>query len=466
MKPNKIKRPLLIFLIAALSLLSVLVIWDRKTITLIIDGKSNTRVTYLFTIAQFMRSVQVPVAAQDSLQPGMDHWLKNGETIVLNHASQVLVLADGAIYPVTTASSVPGDWLAQVNVALNPYDQVIINGQVVSPTLRLAAAPLYSVYVLRAVPVLFLKGDQKIDFHSTQASLGQALWDKGISIKESDVISPSLETALTDLAPLEPSAQTNMIQAGLSKSVPITITADGKTIHTRSAAGSVGEALADGGVSLQGLDYSRPPAESPVPEDGFIQVVRVQESVIVEEAPIPFETKSQELPEVELDNQQIIQTGEYGISARRVRVRYENGQEVSRQVEDEWQARPPKARITGYGTKIVMHTLDTPDGQIQYWRVLTMWITSYHPSDGAGDITANGQRVRKGLVGVNPRYIPYGTKMYVPGYGAAEAADTGAIGPRWVDLGYSDADYKEWHQYEKVYFLWPPPANILWVYPP
>ncbi len=40
-------------------------------------------------------------------------------------------------------------------------------------------------------------------------------------------------------------------------------------------------------------------------------------------------------------------------------------------------------------------------------------------------ITAIGLRARKGIVAVDPRIIPLGTKLYIPGYGEALAADTG-----------------------------------------
>jgi 3D (Asp-Asp-Asp) domain-containing protein len=95
-----------------------------------------------------------------------------------------------------------------------------------------------------------------------------------------------------------------------------------------------------------------------------------------------------------------------------------------------------------------------------------MWATSYSPAAVGGNTqTASGQTLHKGLVAINPYYIPYGTYMYVPGYGHAQAADTGVLGARSIDLGYSDDDYVSWHQYVTVYFLWPPPDQILWIYP-
>ncbi len=50
-------------------------------------------------------------------------------------------------------------------------------------------------------------------------------------------------------------------------------------------------------------------------------------------------------------------------------------------------------------------------------------------------ITAIGLRARKGIVAVDPRIIPLGTKLYIPGYGEALAADTGGwIKGNRVDL--------------------------------
>jgi 3D (Asp-Asp-Asp) domain-containing protein/septal ring factor EnvC (AmiA/AmiB activator) len=44
---------------------------------------------------------------------------------------------------------------------------------------------------------------------------------------------------------------------------------------------------------------------------------------------------------------------------------------------------------------------------------------------GGDGITATGLRARKGVVAVDPRVIPLGTKLYIEGYGEAQAADTG-----------------------------------------
>jgi 3D (Asp-Asp-Asp) domain-containing protein len=51
--------------------------------------------------------------------------------------------------------------------------------------------------------------------------------------------------------------------------------------------------------------------------------------------------------------------------------------------------------------------------------------------------TALGVPVRKGVVAVDPRLIPLGTKLHVPGYGPGLAADVGyAIKGRIIDLWF------------------------------
>lgn len=60
--------------------------------------------------------------------------------------------------------------------------------------------------------------------------------------------------------------------------------------------------------------------------------------------------------------------------------------------------------------------------------------------------TASGLPVGVGVIAVDPRVIPLGTKVYVPGYGPAVAADTGsAIIGNIIDLWMpSTAQARAW----------------------
>ena len=58
-------------------------------------------------------------------------------------------------------------------------------------------------------------------------------------------------------------------------------------------------------------------------------------------------------------------------------------------------------------------------------------------SAGGGGTTAIGRRAGYGIVAVDPRIIPLGTKLYIIGYGFAVAGDTGgAIVGHRIDLGF------------------------------
>jgi len=75
-------------------------------------------------------------------------------------------------------------------------------------------------------------------------------------------------------------------------------------------------------------------------------------------------------------------------------------------------------------------------------RQLTVRATAY----ALPGTTATGVGVRYGIIAVDPRVIPLGTRMYVPGYGEGIAADTGgAIKGNRIDVWLpSETQAEEW----------------------
>ena len=77
------------------------------------------------------------------------------------------------------------------------------------------------------------------------------------------------------------------------------------------------------------------------------------------------------------------------------------------------------------------------DGVGSYQKRMVMDATAYTAHDpGNSGYTANGNRLVRGLVSVDPNVIPLGTRLYIEGYGYAVADDTGgAINGDRIDLG-------------------------------
>ncbi len=75
-------------------------------------------------------------------------------------------------------------------------------------------------------------------------------------------------------------------------------------------------------------------------------------------------------------------------------------------------------------------------------KVMSMEASAYDPTAGRGKgatfRTSTGLRAQFGVVAVDPRVIPMGTKLFVEGYGFAVAADKGsAIKGNRIDLCYN-----------------------------
>jgi len=63
--------------------------------------------------------------------------------------------------------------------------------------------------------------------------------------------------------------------------------------------------------------------------------------------------------------------------------------------------------------------------------------TGKRPGDPGYGITSTGAKAQPGVIAVDPKVIPYGTHIYVPGYGYGVALDTGgAIKGQRIDLFY------------------------------
>lgn len=293
-------------------------------------------------------------------------------------------------------------------------------------------------------------------------TVGELLAEKNIFLGDNDHVQPGQEDALAD-----------QMHITIRRALPLTIEVDGQILALFSAAPTVGEALDYAGIVLGELDQVDPPPDAAIQSGNRIHVLRVREETIIEDEVVPYQTVYQPTDTLDLDIKAVLSPGAPGIKRRSTRVRYENGVEVSRQVEGEWIEQEPQNEVVGYGTRIVTNIIDTPEGPREYWRVLRMRATAYtaassgkspdHPSYG---ITASGLPAGTGIVAVDPNVIPFRSEVYVPGYGVGFAGDTGGgVKGRWIDLGYDEDELQAWNGYVDVYYLTPVPEEIDYLLP-
>ncbi|HEY76968.1 MAG TPA: DUF348 domain-containing protein [Thermoflexia bacterium] len=423
-------------------------------VTLVVDGVPRSLRTRQATVGALLLDVGVPLQPEDIVDPPPDAPLSPGMTVRVVHARLVWIEADGQQWRIRTHATAPEQILQEAGVSLQPYDQVIV--EPVDPADNSSALHLV---VRRAVPVTLHEDGGTVTFYTTARTVGEALREMGLRLYLADRVQPDLG---------EPLAAGTHIY--VERSRPVTVQVDGRTIRTRTHRERVGEVLSELGIVLSGRDYTRPPLDATLGDETTIEVVRVAEEFVVEQSPIPFDVVWQPDPELEIDHRRVLQEGAPGMLKRRWRVRYENGVEVSRTLENEYVAVPPTTKIIGYGTKIVVRQLETPQGTVEYWRVIRMLATSYSASTAGVPRTSPyygrtrlGLPMRHGIVAVDPRVVPLGSRVYVPGYGVGLAADTGgAIKGRRIDLGYDDDNLVLWYRWVEVYLLTPvpPPERI------
>ena len=371
----------------------------------------------------------------------------------------VTIIDNAQMYTLQTDARTPSVLFTQVGITFNQNDRVFLNGQSIGFNEPIADSPI-TLQLRRAKTLTVITPDRQQQFQSSAFTVGETLADAGIRLHAGDKVDPPLDSPIKD-----------GMTVTVSSPRLLTISVDGSTREIRSSARTVGEALAEVGIPLLGLDYSLPSENEALPSDGQIKVVHVNEAVLLVQKPIPFQSELIAAADVPLDQTQILSPGENGLAVQRIRIRYEDGQDVSRTTEDETMVRSPKTRTLGYGTKIEIKTATVNGVQIEYWRAVEMYATSYSPcrqgTNTCGPSTSSGKPVQKGVVALplNQYLVMQGQPLYVPGYGFATVEDVcgGCVGKPWIDLGFSDDDFEGWHQWVTVYFLTPVPQNIIYI---
>ena len=297
-----------------------------------------------------------------------------------------------------------------------------------------------------------------------------------INLGPGDEITPGLEE------PIEEDTEINIRRA-----FKVTVEADGKFKTVYLIQGTVEDALKEAYIVLKEKDLINYPLNQQVLPGDHIKVTRVKEEILIEKETIPYKVVTKENKKLEKGKQKLVQEGKEGVKEREILIAYYDGVEVSREVVEERVSVEPVDRIIDKGTYVAppvsrgsskrekVTTSKTTKGKTVKKKseekkttkskttntstskkktgskttylspgTYTFQATAYIRT---GNKTRTGKWPKEGMIAVDRRLIPLGTKVYVefPGKwahlsGYYTAEDTGgAIKGKIIDV-FIDTD--------------------------
>ena len=229
---------------------------------------------------------------------------------------------------------------------------------------------------------------------------------------------------------------TTVVIAGnkTASAMKVTVSVDGQDWEWVTCQFTVGSTLKEAGVTLDPKDRVIPNLNVKIGPGMHIRIQRIEDKVVVQSEPVSFKTVVKFNPLVS-EGRRVAQEGVQGEKEVKYVVRYRDGEKVAQKVLGSRIVKQPVDQIV-----LVSHPrmLASRDGaSIRSIRMSASAYTPFHCGGSASGHCAMGIPARKGIVAVDPRVIPLGTKLYVEGYGVALAADTGgAIKGSRIDLCY------------------------------
>lgn len=263
----------------------------------------------------------------------------------------------------------------------------------------------------------------------------RALTVKGVLEEAGIVLQDADGYELVNKSKLEDGAQIEVIRA-----MPVKVWKTGRTTEYSIGRKTVREVLNALDVNYQDCKVY-PALSSDVTPGMTINLMDKESEVVTRKEAIPYSVELKNNDNLPRGRRTVLspgKTGEALVTTRVVSIGdHQFNREVCREVISN-----PVAEVVEVGTGANM--LETSRGFVRYKQVRQMEATAYTLAEGSGTgLTSIGIVPYHGIIAVDPDVIPYGTKVYIPGYGFAMAGDCGGaiIGNR-IDLfmeSYNDA---------------------------
>lgn len=430
-----------------------------RDVRVLADGRDLTFATHQSNDSAVLGLAGVRVGAGDRVT-ALDG--DSVDVLQVERARRVVLTVDGETYTLRSHARTIDQVLDEAGIAMANRDSVLIDGIFVptnSPveppvgvsvrTNLLPADPdaAVSIEVRRAVTYTIVEGGRKVTSTTSRPTVAQALREAGVTVGPGDRVIPDLQ------ARLEPDGLVEVQHA-----IPLTVTLPDDHIVIYTFEGTVGEALAAANVRVPDGALIDPTGDTRVTSEMSVRVVTLSAGADIAREFIESRTVYRTDPSL-APGQTRTETGHDGARVRRYAVSYVNGEEAGRELIEEYFDPEPVDTVIYYPPRVGSEAESPPSGAARTLRVYATW---YNPAsagrpatDPAYGRTATGVQVTYGIVAVDPAIIPLGTRMFIPGYGEAVAADTGgAVKGYIIDLGFPDGVDVQWQsRWLEIYIL-------------
>ncbi len=239
----------------------------------------------------------------------------------------------------------------------------------------------------------------------------------------------------------------------IDRAIPVTVVSGGRRLAAGIRSGTVADALKSAGVRPDENDRVSPSLDTKVRAGMTINHTVVEVAYISRTELVPYKTVYKRTSSLSKGKEKIEKYGVNGKVSHKIRINYEDGKEVSRYEIDSSVVRNPSDEVVLIGTKVASVATSGGSGSSGSSSSSGSTGSSSSGSSGSGAVsgvlspskirttkrmsataytftghrTATGTYPRRGTVAVNPSVIPYGTRLYIEGYGYGVAEDTGSF---------------------------------------